>query len=135
MIVAGLGCRSGATPDAVAEAFAAALERCGVARGEIDALATGADKSSERGIVAFAAALELPLIYVSVEEMADCVAEAVTSSPRVIALKGVPSVAETAALAAAGRGARLLAPRIATATVTCAIAVGQGGGANMIAQP
>jgi cobalt-precorrin 5A hydrolase len=135
MIVAGLGCRSGATPDAVAEAFAAALERCGVARREIDALATDAAKSSERGIVAFAAALELPLIYVAAEEMAGCASGAVTSSPRVIALKGVPSIAETAALAAAGRGARLLAPRTATATVTCAIAIGQGGGSNMMAPP
>ena len=129
MMVAGLGCRSGATADAVAEAFAAALERCGVASREIEALATGADKSSERGIISLAEALGLPLIYVGADEMVSRAGDALTSSPRVVALKGVPSVAETVALAAAGRGARLLGPRIATATVTCAIAVGDGSAA------
>jgi cobalt-precorrin 5A hydrolase len=34
----------------------------------------------------------------------------------------VPSVAETAALAAVGQGARLILPRIANATATCALA-------------
>jgi cobalt-precorrin 5A hydrolase len=129
MMVAGIGCRSGATPDAVAEAFADALARCGVASGEINALATGADKSNERGIIELAEALELPLIYVGADEMIGRSSDTLTSSPRVVALKGVPSVAETAALAAAGKGARLLAPRVATATVTCAIAFGDGGGA------
>jgi cobalt-precorrin 5A hydrolase len=128
MMVAGLGCRSGATPDAVAEAFAAALERCGVASGQINALATGADKSSERGIISLAEVLALPLIYVGADDMISRSGDTLTSSPRVVALKSVPSVAETAALAAAGKGARLLAPRIATATVTCAIAIGDGGG-------
>ena len=126
MIVAGLGCRTGATADAVAEAFAAALSRCGLARDAIDALATGSDKSREQGILALAQALGLPLIFVAAGEMSRAAGGAVTSSPRVIALKGVPSVAETVALAAAGHAARLVAPRVATATVTCAIAVGEG---------
>jgi len=126
MMVAGLGCRSGATAEAIAEAFAAALERCGVARSQIDALATDSGKSREGGILALAQALGLPVICVDASEMKSAAAGAITSSERVIALKGVPSVAETAALAAAGRAARLLAPRFATATVTCAIAVGEG---------
>lgn len=37
---------------------------------------------------------------------------------------GIPSVAEAAALAAAGPGARLVVTRIATADATCAIALG-----------
>jgi len=36
---------------------------------------------------------------------------------------GVPSVSETAALAAAGEGVRLLGPRIVVGPVTCAIAI------------
>jgi cobalt-precorrin 5A hydrolase len=39
-----------------------------------------------------------------------------------MALMGVPSVAEAAALAAAGPSARLLAARIALGPVTCALA-------------
>jgi len=126
MMVAGLGCRTGATAEALAEALADALERCGVVRGEIDALATEAGKSREGGILALASALGLPLIVVGASEMQDVAAGAVTVSERVVALKGVPSLAETAALAAAGRSARLLGPRVATATATCAIATGEG---------
>jgi cobalt-precorrin 5A hydrolase len=40
------------------------------------------------------------------------------------AIAGTPSVSETAALAAAGEGARLAGPRIAVGPVTCAIAFG-----------
>jgi cobalt-precorrin 5A hydrolase len=45
-----------------------------------------------------------------------------SSSPRVLALTGVPSVAEAAALAAGGPKARLLFPRIVVGPVTCALA-------------
>jgi cobalt-precorrin 5A hydrolase len=126
MMVAGLGCRNGATAEALAEALAAALERCGLDHAQIDALATDTAKAHEAGIVALAAALALPLIFVAASEMQKASNGAITSSQRVIALRGVPSVAETAALAAAGRAARLLGPRVATATATCAIAQGEG---------
>jgi cobalt-precorrin 5A hydrolase len=39
----------------------------------------------------------------------------------------VPSVAEAAALAAGGPGARLIAPRIALGPATCALADSGGG--------
>ena len=45
---------------------------------------------------------------------------------RVLDLKGVPSIAETAALAAAGRNARLLAARVSNREASCAIAIGEG---------
>ena len=124
MMVAGIGCRTGATTEAVMAAIAAALTRCGVARAQIGALATAIDKSAEAGIAGAARTLDLRLIFVSPADMRATTGATLTSSPRVESLKGVPSVAETAALSAAGPGARLLAPRIATATVTCAIAVG-----------
>jgi cobalt-precorrin 5A hydrolase len=124
MMVAGIGCRTGATIEAVMAAIMAALERCSLTRSQIDALATAIDKSAEFGIAGAARSLEVRLIFVSPADMRATTAATLTSSARVESLKGVPSVAETAALAAAGRGARLLAPRIATATVTCAIAIG-----------
>jgi cobalt-precorrin 5A hydrolase len=45
-----------------------------------------------------------------------------THSARSLALAGTPSVSETAALAAAGKGARLLGSRIVVGPVTCALA-------------
>ena len=49
-----------------------------------------------------------------------------TASTLSLALAGVPSVSEAAALAAVGEGARLAGPRLATGRVTCAIAFGGG---------
>ena len=50
-------------------------------------------------------------------------ARVVTRSERVLALMGVPSVAEAAALAAAGPASRLLGPRVAVGPATCALAI------------
>jgi cobalt-precorrin 5A hydrolase len=50
-------------------------------------------------------------------------ARVVTRSERVLALMGVPSVAEAAALAAAGPASRLLGSRVAVGPATCALAV------------
>jgi cobalt-precorrin 5A hydrolase len=54
---------------------------------------------------------------------------AATRSQRVAALTGVPSVAETAALAAAGPTARLLATRRIVGGATCALAASGSGDA------
>ena len=48
-----------------------------------------------------------------------------TKSKRVLALTGVPSVAEAAALAAAGPAARLIGPRLVIGAATCALAVSE----------
>jgi cobalt-precorrin 5A hydrolase len=45
-----------------------------------------------------------------------------TRSERVLALTGVASVAEAAALAAAGPAARLISPRLVIGSATCALA-------------
>jgi cobalt-precorrin 5A hydrolase len=52
-------------------------------------------------------------------------ARTVTRSDRVIALMGVPSAAEAAALAAAGPAGRLIAPRTAVGPATCALATSE----------
>ena len=54
-------------------------------------------------------------------------AELLTHSPRVEAMFGVGSLVEALALAAAGEGSRLLAPRLATERLACAIAEAQTG--------
>ena len=52
-------------------------------------------------------------------------ARGATCSQRVLALAGVPSVAEAAALAAGRAEARLVLPRIVVGPVTCALASGE----------
>jgi cobalt-precorrin 5A hydrolase len=67
-----------------------------------------------------------PLILVEQADLAR-VGNHATHSRRVAQLTGVGSVAEAAALAAAGPKARLLVPRIVVGDVTCALAETQTG--------
>lgn len=126
MIVAGIGCRRGASCEAVIDAVEAALAQSGVVQSSLSVLAIPEDKRTEAGIFDAARHLSLGVVVVSHASLLAASKGALTSSARVQGLKGVPSVAETAALAAAGDGARLIAPRSATRTVTCALAAGGG---------
>jgi len=122
VIVAGVGCRRGAGEHDIAAAIAAALARAGIARTELSLIATSARKSGEAGIVAAAAAIGVPLVAVAQYDLEAAGPRTATTSARVLAVAGVPSVAEAAALAAAGAQARLLAPRVAFGAATCALA-------------
>jgi cobalt-precorrin 5A hydrolase len=90
--------------------------------GGAGALCTAAAKGAEPGLRDAAARLGLPLIGLPPAALAGTSERAQTRSDRVVALFGVPSVAETAALAAAGPDARLVVPRLQAGGVTCAIA-------------
>ena len=122
MIVAGIGCRKGATEAQIEAALITALERAGRPLARIDLIATSASKRGEAGIVAAASARKLPLKFVAQADLEVASARGATWSQRVLALAGVPSVAEAAALAAAGPKARLILPRIVVGPVTCALA-------------
>jgi len=122
MIVAGIGCRKGAAVAEVEAVIAAALARAGLSADALDLIATSAAKGGEPGIVAAASALGVPLVAVPPVDLEAAGAHTLTHSERVVALTGVNSVAEAAALAAAGPTARLLAPRIAVGPATCALA-------------
>ena len=123
MIVAGVGCRAGASAREVEAAIAAALERAGVAAGELGMIATSLAKGSERGIAAAALERGVKFVVVPRAEFEAAGARVVTQSERVLKLTGVPSVSEAAALAAGGPDARLIAPRIAVGPATCALAI------------
>jgi cobalt-precorrin 5A hydrolase len=120
MIVAGIGCRKGASADQIAAAIASAL--AGTACRALDIIAAPAAKGEEPGIAAAAQALGVTLVLVPQNDLEAAGPRTRTHSERVMALMGVPSVAEAAALAAAGPSARLLAARIALGPVTCALA-------------
>lgn len=126
MIVAGFGCKKGASVASLEAAFAEALANAGLDREQIGAIATHDTKSGEPGLIGIAANLALPLLVFTTADMRDVEAGIETMSDRVVELKGVPSVAEGAALAAAGFGGRLLGPRVTTQDAACALAEGQG---------
>jgi len=122
MIVAGIGCRKGATPEEIGAALDTALERAGRPLAKIELLATSTRKREEQGIAETAASRGLRLVLVEPADLEIASARGATWSRRVLALAGVPSVAEAAALAAGGPKARLILPRIVVGPVTCALA-------------
>ena len=74
-------------------------------------------------MLAAAQNLALELRVVDAQRLVTAAPHCLTHSPRVLSLTGLPSLAEAAALAAAGPGARLLGPRLAAAgEATCALA-------------
>ncbi len=125
MIVAGIGCRRGAGAADIEAAIRAALARAGIAPDALDAIATIEKKQDESGIAAAAAKLGLDVVVISEAELTTANERIATRSNRVLALTGVPSVAEAAALAAAGPSARLLSPRLALGGATCALAASE----------
>ncbi|MEJ1157189.1 cobalamin biosynthesis protein [Prosthecomicrobium sp. N25] len=123
-LAVGIGCRTGARPEAVVDLVRRCLSAAGAteAAGAGVALFTVQDKVQEPGLGEAAVRLGLPLVFLPRALLEAASAGAETRSERVVALFGVPSVAETAALAGAGPGARLVVPRIAGDGVTCAVA-------------
>ncbi len=119
LLAIGVGCKSGVSTDAVMKLVEAA-------RGKIDgtpaALYTAEEKRAELALAEAAARLGLPLVFISHSVLKAAASRTMTKSARVLALFGVPSVAEAAALAGAGPGAELVLARIAANNVTCAIA-------------
>ena len=116
----GLGCRRGVSGDVIASLVREALSR--IEQQGAAALFTVEGKRSEAGLAQAAQALAMPLHFLAQEALEAVAHLAQTRSARVEALFGVPSVAETAALAGAGPGAVLILPRITRDNVTCAIA-------------
>lgn len=120
MTAAGIGCRRGASADAVLAAIRAACAAAGVAG--VDALAVVPAKAEEAGVRAAAAMLGVPVL---VGAVAAGDARLLSHSAASLAASGTPSASEAAALAAAGVGARLIGPRLALGPVTCALARGE----------
>ncbi len=126
MIVAGVGCRRGTSAEEIERVVLKALATFKVARASLDAIATETAKAEEPGVAEAARRLAVRLIACATSDL-ERVADAVLSpSSLVLEAKGVPSIAEASAMVVAGRNARLLGARVATAGATCAIAVGDG---------
>jgi cobalt-precorrin 5A hydrolase len=100
----------------------AAFEQAGIAVSELCLIATIDTKIREKGIEVAASVMRVPLVLVTLADLVATRMRVATRSARIQALIGVPSVAETAALAAGGPAARLIAPRIVAGPATCALA-------------
>lgn len=122
MMVAGIGCRRGASADEIMALITQALDRLGPVQTSLGVIATLSEKAEEPGICEASRRLSLPLVACTHEAIRAAVDRIVTFSARAQAATGLPSVAEGAALAAAGPASRLLLARISSAGVTCAIA-------------
>lgn len=119
MIVAGFGFRSEVSLAALQDA----LCRAGGAPG-VTHLATLAAKAE--GLRQLSLSLNLPVIALDPKALRGIAT--LTRSDRVEALFGTGSVAEAAALAAAGQGARLRGPRAVSADGTATAAIAEGAG-------
>jgi cobalt-precorrin 5A hydrolase len=117
--VAGFGFRAAATTAALQDALAAA----GGPQG-LTALATAAEKADAPALLALAQALALPVRGIGPEALE--AQTTTTRSPRIETRLGTGSLAEAAALAAAGPGARLTGPRVVSQDRTATAAIAEG---------
>ena len=124
MIVAGIGCRSGVVAADVEIAIATALLLRRVTDNELGMIAIPSAKAHEAGVVDAAAARRIPIVLIAQDAMEAASELTVTRSAHAMAAMNVHSVAEAAALAGAGSASRLLGPRVAVGSVTCALAKG-----------
>jgi cobalt-precorrin 5A hydrolase/precorrin-3B C17-methyltransferase len=145
-LVVGVGASRGASAREIEELIAAGLADAGLARESVRALATVDVKAAEAGIVEVARVNGWPLRTFAAGELARVTVP--NPSEVVRQAVGTPSVAEAAALLAAGtdgRGAELVLPKRAGAMATVAVArlvprgrltiVGLGPGADDLRVP
>jgi cobalt-precorrin 5A hydrolase len=126
MIAAGIGCRRACALEDVLAVVRVALERVGRGLDDVDAFYAPMIRADSPALRGAAAQLCKRLEFVAQERLLEQSAGALTRSERVLRALGVPSIAETAALAGAarpGRSARLLGPRVSFGGATCALAV------------
>ncbi|WP_194455224.1 cobalamin biosynthesis protein [Bradyrhizobium sp. CCBAU 53421] len=121
MKVAGLGFRSNASVASLREALDAAGGPNGLA-----AVATVSDKADALALKVLAKELGLPIRGFPAAILAEV--ETTTQSERIKARFGTGSVAEAAAIAAAGRGARLIAARAMSQDRMATAAIAEGDG-------
>ncbi|MFG2401771.1 cobalamin biosynthesis protein [Streptomyces lydicus] len=125
-VVVGVGASRGVAVSEVVELIEAALAAAGCADRPVRALATVTAKSSEPGLIGAARRLGVPLRAFPATALA--AVRVPDPSAATAAAVGTPSVAEAAALLAAGPGAQLIAgkrksvPRGGPARATCALA-------------
>lgn len=119
-LVVGVGTSSGADPGALHDLVLATLAAHDLHPDAVGAVATVEAKRDEPAVVGLAARLAVPLRVLPATALA--AVEVPNPSPVVAAAVGTPSVAEAAALLAAGPGAALVATKQRSNEATVAVA-------------
>jgi len=122
MIVAGVGFRRSVEADEIVALVEQALERSALTRDALGKLATIEALASLPAFMEAARRLAVAPAPVAEPALSTAAPYVRTQSARSIAAHGVGSVAEAAALAAAGLHPQLILERIASASATCALA-------------
>lgn len=124
LLCAGIGCKRGASAAAILSGLEAALAAAGLSPLSLAFLSSLDAKTDEPGLVEAAAALSVPLLFFSRQELARYPVSAPSDKAR--EMFGIDGVCEPAALAAAawrnGQGV-LLRPKAAFGNVTVALAL------------
>jgi cobalamin biosynthesis protein CbiG len=122
MLAVGVGASRGCPAAELEDLVAAALAAARLEADAVEVLASAEVKAGEPALLALAVARRWPLRFYSAGRLA---AVAVPTPSAVVARHvGTPSVAEAAALLAAGDGAALVVAKRRSAHATCAIARG-----------
>lgn len=121
MIVAGVGFSSTCRPEELADLVRQAQA---AARRTATVLAAPGWKAEADCLTTAAELLALPVLAIDRDALAKAEGRILTQSAVSRAATGVGSIAEAAALAAAGPGSRLMLPRISSAHATCALSEG-----------
>ncbi|MET9217716.1 precorrin-3B C(17)-methyltransferase [Streptomyces sp. NPDC003300] len=142
-LVVGVGGSRGVGREEVVGLVRSTLAEAGLAQKSVSALATVDAKAGEEGIVAAAAEFGVPLLTYAAAELARTAVPNPSAAP--LAAVGTPSVAEAAAILAAGTGGQLIVEKRKSAMATAAIArrrprgrlavVGLGPGARDLVTP
>lgn len=119
-LMVGLGASTGAPIDDMTELVARTLAEAGLAPASVGAVATLDRKRAEPAIVAVADRFGVPVVDFPAEVLSGLLVP--NPSETVRSAVGTASVAEAAALAAAGPGGELLATKQRSATATVAVA-------------
>jgi cobalt-precorrin 5A hydrolase len=127
VIAAGIGCRAGCSAEQLLELLLRTLAAQGRSLADVQALVAPDFKHKEPGLVQAAEQLHKPLLALPLEQLQRQAGNTLSHSARIARQFGVPCVAEAAALAGAasflpGAQARLLGPRLASESATCALA-------------
>ncbi len=117
----GLGARRGVAAQDIVDLVRRMATQYGVETRALT-LCTLESKAEECGLHEAARELGAALKFLPLAALRARKGGALTHSPRVQAMLGVGSVAETAALVGAGPGSSLVAPRLSTRVAACALA-------------
>lgn len=119
-VIVGIGCRRGAKSEKIVAAVQAALKEADMELSQVRLLSSASIKADEEGLLVAARELEIPLRFISGEEIRRCGRE-FNHSPFVEEKVNLPAVAEPCALLA-GRRTRLVLSKRSYDGITIALA-------------